>query len=78
MHDWFLKIYELLTNPFIQGLMGLIGVIAVIVTFLSFLYKKPDQDTPPTTETKRSRFQDFRFSRRYNQHVIFEHRVFLV
>jgi len=52
MPDWQAIIYEFFTNPFNQGVMGFIGAIAVIWGILRSLYKKPDQDTPPTTETK--------------------------
>ena len=72
------SLMNFIANDWTQKMATFIGGIAVIWGFLRSLYKKRHQDTPPTTETKRSRWKDFRFPRRYNQDVIFEHRVFNV
>jgi len=71
-------ITEIIANDWTQRIATFIGGIAVVVGFLSFLFKKARKNIPSTEETATKRRWFSGFQRRYNQHIIYEHRVFNV
>jgi energy-coupling factor transporter ATP-binding protein EcfA2 len=75
--DWIITIAkDIVANDWIQKIATFIGGIAVIWGVVAYFYQKFFK--APIEETKHSRFNDFLFPRRYNQHVIYEHRMFNV
>jgi len=76
MLDWLITF---IANDWTQRIATFIGGAAVILGFLSYLSKFLKNTTPiETNKIKHSRFNGFLFPRRYNQHVIYEHRMFNV
>jgi energy-coupling factor transporter ATP-binding protein EcfA2 len=79
MLEWLMTtIKEIIANDWTQRIATFIGGIAVVVGFLSYLIKKARKNIPFTEETATKRRWFSSFQRRYNQHIIYEHRVFNV
>ncbi|RKZ79025.1 MAG: hypothetical protein DRR19_25535, partial [Candidatus Parabeggiatoa sp. nov. 1] len=79
MLEWLMTtIRDIVANDWTQRIATFIGGIAVVVGFLSYLSKKFPKNTLSTEISATKRLWFSGFSRRYNKHVIFEHRVFNV
>jgi len=76
MFEW---IKDMIANDWTQKIATFLGGVAVVVAFSSFLYQKIYKKKTPSMETIETEHRWFsRFSHRYNERIIFEHRVFNV
>ena len=76
--EWLMGIIQdIIANVWVQQIATFIGGVAVIVSLVLYIRRKLFGETPPT-DTKRGWFSGLFFHRRYNQHLIYEHRVFNV